>query len=419
MRREGVSRRAPRGGAWVAGIAALTFGAREGLAVSQPPSWTQSPIAAPAMGYYLSTPCLAFDHYGTPSVSWSTVANPSGTNTVKLSRLSGLGFWSTQDVATGTNIALVTSLAFDRAERPAVAWVNAAGNISASFNGGTVQNFGSGASTTNPAMRIGYDLAGALRGAYSRSTTGNFFDISHSGGTFASQDMTTVSGVTLVRDAAMAAGGNGLRHVAARASLSGGGEGVVVSSEVGGGPWAQGIIATASGIDGVDIAMDPTDGRMAVAYSTFDSGTNTSKLFYGKFTGFSLETTQVASSMVDRLGDVSLAFDRSDGQPAIAYELKVTAGPTDELWFAYRDPGQTWNTGRVYDNISMSASGGKPRKPSLAFDDYGTSWPAIAYIDGDGALAVAFDPPVPEPAAAVMMCAALIMGRRFGRAGRR
>ena len=65
--------------------------------------------------------------------------------------------------------------------------------------------------------------------------------------------------------------------------------------------------------------------------------------------------------------------------------------------FAYLDGAQQWQTSLVDDSIAPDAPDGMPRAPSLAYDDYGTSWPAIAYADADGSLTVAFDPPVPEP----------------------
>lgn len=395
---------------FIAAMLALTSPA---FAVNGTPSWFESRVGTVPGGYYASSPSMAFDHYGTPFVSWSRVFNGAGTNIVHRSQFTGLGLWTTSDVATGSEIGLVTSLAFDRAERPTIAWINNGGVVSASFNGGAPQSFGTNATTTTPSLDISYDLAGNLRGAYARTTPGNFFDISYAGATFNTTDMTTLPGVATVIDAAMIADGRGLRQVAARANLSGGGQGVVLASEPSiPGPWATAPLVTADNIYGVDIAMDPTDGRAALAYTTFNSGTNTSKLFYAKFNGFQLQTTEILSNTNFIYEDLSLAFDLSDGRPAIAYERRNSSSGAQELHFSYLNASSMWQNSLVDAMISMDAPGGRPRRPSLAFDDYGTSWPAIAYIDSDGGLNVAFDPPVPEPQALFMLSLATLVIRR-------
>lgn len=394
-------------------MASAAFIATPVLAVNGTPSWFESRVGTAAGGYIVSSPSLAFDHYGTPSVAWSQVFNGSGTNTVHRSQLTGLGLWTTQNVATGTDIGLITSLAFDRAERPTVAWINNGGTLAASFNGGTAQSFGVNAATTTPSLDISYDLAGNLRGAYGRTTPGNFFDISYTGGSFSTADMTTIPGIASIIDTSMATDDRGLRQIAARANLTGGGQAIVIASEPStSGPWASGQLATADFVLGVDVAMDPTDGRTALAYTTFNSATSTSKLFYAKFNGFSIQTTEILSNVNFKYEDVSLAFDQTDGRPAIAYERRVIATSAQELHFTYLNASSMWQDSLVDAMISMDAPGGRLRRPSLAFDDYGTSWPAISYVDSDGGLNVAFDPPVPEPQTILMLGIALIASRR-------
>lgn len=398
-------------------MAVSSFAPSMAMAISGTPFWIESRVADVSSGFYVSSPSLAFDHYGTPSVSWSHVQQPAGTNSVRHSQLLGLGLWQTREVASGSDSGILTSIAFDRAERPVVAWVNSNGNVQASFNGGAPQSVGTGANVATPSIRLSYDLTGTLRGMYNRTTTGNFFDIRHTGGTFSSADMTTLPGVTSIIDSAMITDGRGLRQLAARANLSGGSQGIVISSEPTlGGAWPSVNLITASNVTGVDIAMDPTDGRVALAYTTYDSGSSTSKLYYTKSTGSSLQTTEVLSSTLHRYEDVSLAFDLSDGMPAIAFERKVISSSAEELWFAYMNPSSNWLTSLVDGSIKMDAPGGRPRRPSLAFDDYGTSWPAIAYVDEDGGLNVAFDPPVPEPASLILAGTALALCRRRRRA---
>lgn len=389
-------------------------------AVDGTPSWVFSSVtAAPASDFYVSSPSLAFDHYGTPAVSWSLVSQSSGVNTVNFAQLLGLGLWSTHQLAPATaDSGLLTSLAFDRSERPVVAWVNANGTVQASFNLGAAQSVGSSAATARPIIDISYDLAGTLRGMFARTSTGNFFDIRHSGSSFSSVDMATISGFSSLHDAALVTDGRGLRHMALRGALSGGGQGVIIASEPSTAvPWPSAVLASASNIYGVDIAMDPGDGRVALAYTTFDSGSNTSKLFYSKFTGSFLQTIEVYSSTLHRFEDVSLAFDPVDGRPAIAYERKVHSSSAEELHFAWQTSSSAWQSTLVDGTIRLDAPANRPRRPSLAFDDYGTSWPAIAYVDFNGSLAVAFDPPVPEPATPALLSVIPLLRRRRRMAG--
>lgn len=379
----------------------------QSLAVSGTPTWFESRVGTAPPGSFVSSPSLAFDHYGTPSVSWSQVTDGSGNNIVRHSQFSGLGLWTSRDVASGIDIGLVTSIAFDRSERPTIAWINNSGNLAASFNGGAAQAFGANAALATPALSISYDLAGNLRGAYARTTPGNFFDISYTGGSFSTLDMTTIPGVSSIIDAAMIADGRGLRQLAARANLSAGGQAIMLASEPSiPGPWASGQLIAADNVFGVDIKMDPTDGHPALAYTTFDNTSQTSRLFYTKFKSFGPQTTEIFSSTSQRFEDVSLSFDLSDGQPAIAYERRTNISGAQELHFAYRTPALSWQTSLVDAMVTLDAPGGRPRRPSLAFDDYGTSWPAIAYIDADGGLNVAFDPPAPEPQAIVLLALA-------------
>ncbi len=385
-------------------------------AVDGIPSWIFSSVATPPDDYYVSSPSLAFDHYGMPAVSWSQVAQTAGNpHTVHLSQMSGLGLWNRLQLApSSSDSGLLTSLAFDRSERPVVAWVNSNGTVQASFNYGAAQTVGSGAASQRPVIDISYDLAGTLRGMYARTSAGSFFDIRHTGSSFSSVDMTTIGGLTLLHDAAMITDGRGLRHMTLRGLLSSGGQGVVIASEPTNGSttWPSAVLVSASNIYGVDMAMDPTDGRAALAYTTFDSGSNTSKLLYSKFTGSVLQTTEILTSTTHRFEDISLAFDPTDGRPAIAYERRFPAGPAEELHFAYLNAAATWQTNLVDSTIRMDASAARPRRPSLAFDTYGTGWPAIAYIDGDGSLAVAFDPPAPEPSTLALLCVIPLIRRR-------
>jgi hypothetical protein len=388
---------------------------RSALGTGGAPSWSLSLVSGVDPGAYATSPTLAFDHYGTPSVGWSQAWPLSGVNSVRHSQLLGTGLWSHREVATGQGVGLMTSLSFDRAERPTVAWLDGDGSVSAEFNGGGVQQMAaSGAGTAHPVLSISHDLAGNLRGMYGEATPGVFSDIGYSGGAFSSGPLTTLGGLDVLMGADLVTDHQGLRHIAARATLGGGGEAVMIASEPpGGGIWPAGPFVIADAIRGLDIAVDPTDGNIALAYTTLDAGTSTSSLYYSKFNGVSMDTTLVASSIFDVFEDTSLAFDFSDGRPAIAYEQRLASPSAEHLMFAYLDGAQQWQTSLVDDSIAPDAPGGMPRAPSLAYDDYGTSWPAIAYADADGSMTVAFDPPVPEPGALGLACIGLgLIARR-------
>lgn len=380
-------------------------------AIDGTPVWIESMVDSPAPGDSMTTPVLAFDHFGTPSVSWSSGQGAIGFSTVYRSEFLGLGFWAHREVASGVGVGTQTALSFDRAERPTIAWVNSNGSVNAEYddNGSPVVVTG-GANSDIPALSVTHDLAGNLRGLFSGQSTGDLFDINGGEGAYSSSSMTTLSALNGIADARLTTDHSGLRHVIARGSLTSGSQGVIISSEPSfGGSWPSLTLTAADEINGVGIATDPTDGNVAITYTTRDTSTNTSKLFYAKFNGFALESTEVLSSTSAVFHDVDLAFDLSDGRPAIALEREVTSPFAEELVFAYLDGASQWQTSLVDDSISIDNPFGGMRRPSLAFDDFGTSWPAIAYIDADESLNVAFDPPVPEPNSLGLLIVGLVI----------
>jgi len=390
-------------------VAYIVFtGPAVALAIDGTPVWLQSPVGAAGAGATLSSPVLAFDHFGTPAVSWSAFGGPPGTDAVSRSERSGLGLWATRSVSTGAGRQ--TALSFDRAERPAIAWIDDIGAVRAQVDDGATQTVvANGANVGQPALSLTHDLAGNLRGVFSGATPGAFSSISESGGVVSSASVGTLPGVNSLMDLRLTTDGGGLAHLIARADLAAGGEGVIIASEPSfGGNWPSTVLAGADTVNGVGIARDPGDDNVALAYTTFEAGTNTSSLFYAKFDGITLNTTQVLSSTSASFGDISLAFDLSDGQPAIAFEQQLLSPFSEQLMFAYLDATATWQTSLVDDTISMSNAQNTLRGPSLAFDDFGTSFPAIAYIDADESLAVAFDPPgVPEPSTLFLLVCGL------------
>ncbi len=381
------------------------------LATDGTPVWLQSPVGAVGAGAVISSPVLAFDHLGTPAVSWSAFAGPQGTDAVSRSERSGLGLWSTRPVSTGP--ALQTTLSFDRAERPTMVWIDDIGAVRGQINDGSTQIVSAGgANIIQPALSLTHDLAGNLRGVFSGVTPGALSSIGESGGVLSSASIGTLPGLNALMDLRLTTDDRGLGHLISRAELVAGGEGVIIASEPSfGGDWPSTVLVGADEVNGVGIARDPADGNVALAYTTFEFATSTSSLFYAKFDGITFNTTQVLSSTSASFGDISLAFDLSDGQPAIAFEQQVVSPAADQLMFAFLDATATWQTSLVDDTISISSAQNTLRGPSLAFDDFGTSFPAIAYIDADESLVVAFDPPgVPEPSTICLLsCGLLIM----------
>src|SRR5262249_36959169 len=74
---------------------------RPALATSGTPTWSLSLVATPTGTQYVSTPDLAFDHYGIPSTSYSLVDNTVGSNSVRHAQLTSLGLWSSRELANG------------------------------------------------------------------------------------------------------------------------------------------------------------------------------------------------------------------------------------------------------------------------------------------------------------------------------
>lgn len=400
--------------ALASGLAALCVAmltATPASAVNGTPTWFNSFVGSAAPSQYVSSPSLAFDHYGVPSVSWSSTSPVSATNTVYRSNTSGLGFWSHSVVESGPGVGLLTSLSFDRAERPTVAWMNDSGEIRTLFNNSVAQVVAGNGNIPRPALSIHHDLTGTLRGGYSGTTVGNIFSLTGSNGSHASNSIGTLPNISQILDLRFTTDHTGRSHAIVRASLTTNTQAVIVASEpIGAGPWVSSVLATADDVKGVAITTSPADGQVALAYTTFNAGTNTSKLFYAKSTGTSLQTTEVQSSATAMFEDIDLAFDFSDGRPAIAYERKTLAPFAQQIQFAYLNASSLWQTSLVDGTASLDNPMGLPRRPSLAFDDYGTSWPAVAYVDADGSLTVAFDPPASAPEPGTVLLIALAAG---------
>ncbi len=403
-----------RRGLFVLALAAAFWTAATVNAIDGTPVWFNSTVALHEAGFHQRSPVLAFNHFGTPSVVWSRYSSSGAMNRVMRAERGGLGLWSRLDLAAGSGVGVVTGLSFDRSERPVVAWMNQNEEVVADFNNGqTNSSVGGLADLGAGALSLSHDLAGNLRGMYLTRSNDVIRSISYDGAAFSSAPMLTMPGFSQLMDAQLTTDHLGLRHVVARGELESSiHQGVVIASEPSfPGAWPTATLAIAPDVYGISIATNPLSGHVAIAYTTHDAGANLAKLVYAEFNGIEIETTEVLSSATSRFEDISMAFDRTDGRPAIAYEENVFGGP-DRLQLAYLASTQ-WETSLIDDSVWHDNAVGNLR-PSLAFDDYGTSYPAVAYIDGNGDLTVAFDPPAaPEPAtAALLLASAAVLVRR-------
>ena len=97
----------------------------------------------------------------------------------------------------------------------------------------------------------------------------------------------------------------------------------------------------------------------------------------------------------------SLAFDPADGHPAISYERLSTS----ELNFA-------WHNGSIWQSQIVDSGGFPIYQSSLAFNDFGTGFPSIAYSNEGQELYYIEDPPllVPEPGSLCLVCVGVLIG---------
>lgn len=368
------------------------------LAINGTPSWQLSLVApSPGVERHLTSPCLQFDHYGTAALTWTDASSTGlASNDLRHSELTELGLWSHRTLTSGSGIGAVTALSYDRSERPQVAWINSpGGGRGGSFNYQTPQSISSGpaASTSPPLLSLRHDLAGNLRGAYAGSTPGEIGGISWNGSTYNGSLLTTISDVSSLNQLSLTTDQQGRRHLIAAGRNGASTPAVFLASEPSNSStWVSGTVATGDAVGGADIDSNPNTGRTAWAYSVRTG--STWRLYYVESNNGILSTPLAVVTGSYAIGGLSLAFDLSDGQPAIAFADMDGS----RLLFAYRTTGG-WNTGVVANDFSTTLIAGDARVPSLAFNDFGTGWPAIAYVRNDGAMVVAFDPPAtPEPA---------------------
>ncbi len=345
---------------------------------------------------------LAYDHHGKPGVAY---IDGDG-ETVKFARRLPVLGWQTTTIVDSYLYARHPSLAFDRYERPAV---SAYTNVGGLEKGVTCTRFDGAAwsrgvldtgATKYSYTSIAFDLYGRAAIAY-EETAGPASRLTYcmdtdNDGDWADETPETVSWSEPGRYATLAFDPANVPIIAHEGAapdeicLS------VGNPEVG---WATQTVLTAARRP--SLAINPVTGYPAIACTDNDLKT----LIYTEYNGAAWNTVYSGSPYANQFGDVSLAFDPADGHPAIAYYEDESGGsPLDDeggmLRLAWFD-GDSWQTQTV-DYV-----GDVGQRPSIAFNEYGTGWPGIAYFDSTDALYYIEDPPMglPEPATLALVAA--------------
>jgi hypothetical protein len=312
----------------------------------------------------------------------------------------GVG-WVHAAIDTGGNVGKFPSLAYDRNERPAISYHDDTNDDLkyARFNGSawqteTVDMTGNVGQYTS----LAFDHLGRPAIAYQDFTNGSLKYVQDTDGDFSLLDEAPVTVVqqffegfwpSLVFDhlnrpmiAHQDFANSDLRFSVQNPSIG----------------W---VTTTVDSTDSTgvspSIAIDPATGFPAIAYH---DSTNLD-LRYAAWDGDSWNATTV-----DAPGSVgwhpSLAFDPADGNPTIAY-FDSTNSPS-----ANGHLKLAWHDGIAWQTQTVDAVGNVGRMPSLAFNDYGSGFPSIAYLDQSGSLYFIEDPPgaaVPEPASVMLLVA--------------
>jgi hypothetical protein len=358
-------------------------------AITGTPSWKPRETVAefPAYeSYNGSDRALSYDHHGNPG----TVYLDGTTSALSYARrVPGVG-WVTAEVD-ASSFAAGPSLAYDRYERPTIAYTNSSGVRFARFDGASwqlqtaVASGGSFPSLANDILgrpAIAYTNSGDFSLKYIRDTDGDFSFTDETPITANSQSF--AGGIpSLVFDPL------NRPMVAAWDVMT---DELKFSVEEPGIGWVTAVIDTVASPPGFapSLAIDPDTGYPAIAY-----GGGTTGLRFAAWNGDAWDLTTIDSTL-DYGSLVSLAFDPADGHPAISYASLESLA----LRIAWHN-GSTWQTQTVDGTNGFNQS-------SLAFNDFGNGFPSIVYVNPFGTYFIE-DPPlaVPEPATAVLMLAGL------------
>jgi len=325
-------------------------------------------------GYYVmefsESPCMAFDRHELPIVGSCSMNGDA----VKVARLDADNAWHEQEVS--SEPAAYCSVAVDLYGRMAVAWYD--------------------------------ETFSQMKFAYDRNDNGVFdtteLEAVRSGGQ-------TCRYVSLAFDPAN-------RPMVALQNTTGGADDLMFAVRDAGTSWLEMTVDSAGSQGWVpSLAVNPITGFPAIAYAG-DAGAN---LRYAEWNGEDWLVSVLPNPRGNVIDGASLAFDPKDGNPAVAYHEGPRLGggmypdwEGDLLAF-------TWRHDDSWENQVVVWQGDTGLHPSLAFNDYGTGWAGIAYLDAEWNVRYIEDPPaVPEPATLALLAGgAAALAVRRGRRNRR
>ena len=359
------------------------------------PSWL--PRETVATGVSVSSGAdrvLAFDHFGNPGIAFHDGTND---DLRYARRVPGAG-WVSAAVDSTSTVGSYPSLAYDRYERPAIAYCDSTNTAvkfayydGAAWNVQTVDAVG----IVGYYAHLAFDLYGHAAIAYQDATNRTLKYVEDTNGNMSFADETPVM---VPRSASQYPGyypslAFDKLNRPMIAHYDANDDNLLFSVREPGIGWVTTTVDS-NGDTGyyLSLAINPRTGYPAIA---FQRPGGPKALGFAQWDGNAWDVRNVRAGAY--FYDVSLAFDPADGNPAISYYL----GSLTLSWF----DGNDWH---------WQSTGYGGEYTSLAFNDYGDGWPAIASISG-GTLSYLEDPPgVPEPAtgAALMAGAAALLARR-------
>ena len=371
---------------YIAGATAIGLSAAA-LAIDTTPTW-ETPVVVDAVpNYFVDFPAyegqnryLAYDHFGEPGIAYSSdwfihYARP----------IAGLG-WVDETVNDPDTYSVLgqPSLVFGPDEMPHMAWSGTIVGLftvvyHAFFDGvaWTFDFFAFGDELTPGQLTgaLAIDLLGRPGVAYTQEKLLLLYRSDTDGdGLLASENdcLLSLGSGTVEMSTAFDDLGQAMVALATFNSL------VFIARPLGHQCFSGAVIASDARYP--SLAIDPDTGYPAIAY--YDSAAG--DLVYAEWDGTQWLFTPVDMAGVTGLWP-SLAFDPADGNPAIAYQDQGGG----DLKLAWHDGGQ-WNTQVVVNGTFEVPTG---YTPSLAFNDFGTGFPAIAYFGIDSNLYFVEDPP--------------------------
>jgi hypothetical protein len=368
-----------------------------------PPSWKPRETVTSTLAAYTAMigadRSLAYDHHGNPGIAFFEHVF-HGLRYAR--RVPGAG-WVHAVIDTGFSTGSYPSLAYDRYERPAISYHDRRtdGDLKYAHLSGsawlleTVDITGNMGDHTS----LAFDLLGQPAIAYHDNTNTSLKYVQDTDGDFSLIDETPVTVVNQFDEG----------HWASlvfdpwnRPMIT---HWDFTNSDLRFSVQEPGIGWVTATVDSTlttgwypSIAIDPDTGFPSIAY--YDTA-NTA-LRYAAWDGDAWNLTTLDGFFGIDAGEYpSLAFDPADGNPAIAYYDR-----------SFGNLKLAWHDGSIWRTQTVDSVGNVGLSPSLAFNNYGSGFPSIAYfndgVGGTGQLFFIEDPPaVPEPASVMLLAIGL------------